>query len=157
MDGCVRELHMQIKHLIQALQSLMAEHGNLDVLVAHPNADQTHSMGTPLFHLDVISPPRLDHMVMAGIGSANGLRPWITEAPVRTFVRLNPYSMQRVQGLHDMRNGLPVTPIDDTGAQQGVVVPTKDNPPQTHHESPSPDESRGKAKIKKKSKKKHKR
>jgi hypothetical protein len=147
---------MQIKHLIQALQSLMAEHGNLDVLVAHPNADQTHSMGTPLFHLDVISPPGLDHMVMAGIGSANGLRPWITEAPVRTFVRLNPYSMQRVQGLHDMRNGLPVTPIDDTTApQEEVVAAIKDNPPQTHHESPSP-ESRGKAKIKKKSKK-HKR
>jgi hypothetical protein len=49
-----------------------------------------------------------------------------------------------------------VTPIDDTTApQEEVVAAIKDNPPQTHHESPSP-ESRGKAKIKKKSKK-HKR
>lgn len=99
--------------MIQSLQSILAEHGNIDVVVPHPNVDQQSTVGTPLFHLDVVTLPRLDHFVMAGVGFQNGLRPWIAESPApMTFVRVSPYSMQRVQGLHDMQNsGMPVTPL----------------------------------------------
>ena len=104
---------MQLRHMIQKLQSILAEHGNIDVVVPHPNVDQQSTVGTPLFHLDVVTLPRLDHFVMAGVGFQNGLRPWIAESPApMTFVRVSPYSMQRVQGLHDMQNNsMPVTPI----------------------------------------------
>lgn len=104
---------MQLRHMIQKLQSILAEHGNIDVVVPHPNVDQQSTVGTPLFHLDVVTLPRLDHFVLAGVGSQNGLRPWIAESPApMTFVRVSPYSMQRVQGLHDMQNNsMPVTPL----------------------------------------------
>ncbi len=104
---------MQLKQLVQRLQSVLAEHGNIDVVVPHPNVEQTSTVGTPLFHLDVVN-PNLDHFVMVGVGSVNGLRPYVVQSPANpVFLRLTPYSMQRVQALHDMRNGsMPVTEED---------------------------------------------
>lgn len=102
---------MQLKQLVQRLQSVLAEHGNIDVVIPHPNIEQSSTIGTPLFHLDVITPAQLDHFVLVGVGSVNGLREYVAQSPVNpTFLRLSPYSMRRVQGLHDMQNGsMPVT------------------------------------------------
>ena len=146
---------MQLKQLVQRLQSVLAEHGNIDVVVPHPNVEQTSTVGTPLFHLDVVS-PNLDHFVMVGVGSVNGLRPYVAQSPANpVFLRLTPYSMQRVQALHDMRNGsMPFT-------EEDVVPQPLANEPeivQVSSSSVQKDEDASKpAKSKKKNKNKTKR
>jgi len=104
---------MQLRQLVQRLQSVLSNYGNIDVVVPHPNTDQAATAGTPLFHLDVISSPVIDHLVRAGIGSINGLREYSTESAAPTvLLRISPYSIARVQGLHDVRAGvLPVTKL----------------------------------------------
>lgn len=140
---------MQLKQLVQRLQSVLAEHGNIDVVVPHPNVEQTSTVGTPLFHLDVVS-PNLDHFVMVGVGSVNGLRPYVGQSPANpVFLRLTPYSMQRVQALHDMRNGsMPVT-------EEDVVPQPLANEPEIVQVSSSTSED-GKTKPVKSKKKKNK-
>ncbi len=149
---------MQLKQLVQRLQSVLAEHGNIDVVVPHPNVEQTSTVGTPLFHLDVVN-PNLDHFVMVGVGSVNGLRPYVAQSPVNpTFLRLTPYSMQRVQALHDMRNGsMPVTEEEDVVPQplanepEIVQVSSSTAPPASNE-----DDATKPAQIKSKKKNKNK-
>lgn len=151
---------MQLKQLIHSLQSILGTHGNLDVVMPHPNADQGTSVGTPLFHLDILTFQALDPLVCAGMGSVGGLRQDIVNSPMpKVILRLTPYSMARVQNLHDMRNGLPVTPMAvDDAVNKVAVVPSDSNPEDQSHDnegapSAEPDQQpKGKIRKKKKTK-----
>lgn len=139
---------MQLKQLIQRLQSVLTSHGNIDVVIPHPNIEQGFTVGTPLFHLDVLTEQRPDNFVMVGIGSVNGLRPYVKELPVpMTFLRLSPYSMQRIQGLHDISIARPVsatvTPSAASNENESSNMPI--SPSET-----SSDETVSKSKNKKK-------